>query len=118
MPEEVLGDWIRRYGADAEKVVALWLEDEDARVIVGPRHLTVAEIRYAIREKMSSSLEDLLVRRTPIFFYDAEGGLEVIDAITAVFLKELGWSRKRVDHEISSYRELVRAHRPGGFDQE
>lgn len=115
VPDEVSGTWVRRYGGNAEKIVSLWLEDESARVVVGPRHLSVAEILYAIREELSASLDDLLVRRTSIFFWDADGGLEQIGAIADVFAAELDWSDERRESEIEDYTRLVSAHRPGGF---
>lgn len=115
VPDDVSGVWIRRYGSNAEKVLDLWLEAESARVVIGPRHLSVAEIRHAVREEMSGSLEDLLVRRTSIFFWDADGGLQNIEAIAGVLAQELDWSATRLRSEIEGYARLVRAHRPGGF---
>nr|WP_017201827.1 glycerol-3-phosphate dehydrogenase/oxidase [Microbacterium barkeri] len=118
VPDEVSGTWVRRYGANAEKLVALWLEDESARVVVGPRGLTVAEILFGVREELAGSLEDLLVRRTSVFFWDADGGLKQIEAIADVFVAELNWSDERRQREIEGYTRLVRAHRPGGFVRE
>lgn len=115
VPDEISGTWLRRYGGNAEKIVALWREHESGRVVVGPRNLSVAEIRYAIREEMAGSLADLFVRRTSIFFWDADGGLGSVHAVADVFVKELRWDEVRRRQEIDAYTELVLAHRPGGF---
>lgn len=112
VPAEVAKTWIARYGSNAELVLDRWIEDETAQVIVGPRGLSMAEIRYCIDEEMSRTLEDLLVRRTSIFFWDASGGLDQIDAIAGEMAAQLGWTTSQTDEYVQAYSELVKAHRP------
>lgn len=81
--------------------------------MIGPRGLTRAEVRYCVREEMCAGLNDLLVRRTSLFFWDAGGGLDGIEEIADELGGALAWSPERRQGEIDAYRALVRAHRPG-----
>ena len=112
VPARLSNLWLRRYGSNAAKIVELWSQDEANREVIGPRDLTRAEIVHAAREEMTMSLEDLLVRRTSIFFWDAEGGLSSIDRIATEMAGLLGWSDERRAREIAEYRALVHVHRP------
>jgi len=112
VPTHLSDLWLRRYGSNAARIVKLWSEDEANREVIGPRDLTRAEIVHAVREEMTMSLEDLLVRRTSIFFWDAEGGISSIDRIAMEMAALLGWSDERRTSEIAEYRTLVQVYRP------
>lgn len=112
VPTHLSDLWLRRYGSNAARIVKLWSEDEANREVIGPRDLTRAEIVHAVREEMTMSLEDLLVRRTSIFFWDAEGGISSINRIAMEMAALLGWSDERRTSEIAEYRTLVQVHRP------
>jgi glycerol-3-phosphate dehydrogenase len=67
----------------------------------------VAELVYAVREEWASSLADILLRRC-MAGLAADRGLECAPA-AADWLVRLGlWDRARGDHEVDSYRTLVR----------
>ena len=103
VPADLADLWLRRYGSNAARLVDLWSKDEANREVIGPRDLTRAEIVHAAREEMTMTLEDLLVRRTSIFFWDAEGGLSSIDRIAAEMADLLGWSDERRTREVAVY---------------
>ncbi|MEZ5088425.1 MAG: glycerol-3-phosphate dehydrogenase/oxidase [Micropruina sp.] len=113
VPPEIAGAWVRRYGSNAIRLLELWNADPRGRDMIGPRGLTRAEVRYCVREEMCAGLNDLLVRRTSLFFWDAGGGLDGIEEIAAELGGALAWSPERRQGEIDAYRALVRAHRPG-----
>jgi glycerol-3-phosphate dehydrogenase len=104
--------WIHRYGSNAGQVLDRWRRSDAARRELGVRGLTVAEIEYAVEEEMVASLSDLLVRRTSIFFWDADGGIAQIAAIADVLAQLLNWTEDRRRAEIETYRALVDKHRP------
>ncbi|MEV1009157.1 glycerol-3-phosphate dehydrogenase/oxidase [Streptomyces sp. NPDC049881] len=114
VPGPLAEQWLRRYGSDARAVLTLWREDEAAREVIGARNLTRAELRHLVRHEMARTLEDLLVRRTSVFFWDATGGLDTVDAVAAELARELDWTPERTATEIATYRHLVTTHRPPG----
>ncbi|MBO1032361.1 glycerol-3-phosphate dehydrogenase/oxidase [Tessaracoccus sp. SD287] len=113
VPDDIAGSWVRRYGSNAGHVLRQWQDDTAAREVVGPRGLTVAEVRYCVAEEMVLTLCDLLVRRTSLFFWDAAGSLAAADQIAAALAAELGWDEQRRGAEVAAYRKLVHAHLPG-----
>lgn len=112
VPDEVARSWARRYGSASPRVLARWTEDPEAGVVIGPRGLSRAEIRYCVAEEMCAGLADLLVRRTGIFFWERSGGLDEIEEITAELGSLLGWTADRAQQEVDDYRSFVAAHRP------
>ncbi|AZN30753.1 hypothetical protein EJO69_10915 [Flaviflexus salsibiostraticola] len=111
VPEGVAAAWVHRYGSNAEKIFSIWQAEADARDVIGPRGLTAAEVRYCVREEMCLTLEDLLIRRTSLFFWDEEGGLGTVDRIAGVMGGELEWDEERKVAEVERYRSTVTAHR-------
>lgn len=112
VPAELGALWLARYGSNAAKLMQLWEWDESNREVIGPRGLSKAELVHAVRQEMATTLEDLMVRRTSIFFWDPEGGLATIDRIADEMASLLGWSDERRADEVANYTALVRAHRP------
>lgn len=112
VPEGIAGRWMRHYGGNAAKVLELWRHDAANQQIIGPRELTVAEVLYCVRGEYCSTLEDLMVRRTSLFFWDPQGGLDDIDRIADLLAQELGWTPDVRSLQIDHYRALVARHRP------
>lgn len=113
VPADTARLWQRRYGSNAGAVLDLWREDEANRQVIGARGLTRAELLYLIRQEMVQTVEDLLIRRTSVFFWDPRGGLDTVDEVAAELASELGWSAERTAQEVERYSALVAAHRPG-----
>ncbi|MDR1512852.1 MAG: glycerol-3-phosphate dehydrogenase/oxidase [Propionibacteriaceae bacterium] len=112
-PEPVRQRWLRYYGSAATALVALWLAGPENRVEIGPRHVTAAEVRYNVAHEGCRTLDDLMVRRTSLFFWDRAGGLDHIEALADLMADLLGWDRDRRRQEIADYAAKVCRHRPG-----
>lgn len=113
VPEHLAQRWLSHYGANATSLLDLWTADSANQAMVGPRDLSVAEVTYAVRNEFTRSLEDLMVRRTSLFFWDHEGGLGHIDAISTLLAQLLGWDEAERRRQVDAYADLVRRHRPG-----
>ncbi|MGO1623204.1 glycerol-3-phosphate dehydrogenase C-terminal domain-containing protein, partial [Flaviflexus sp.] len=111
VPEGIAASWVNRYGSNAAKILSIWQAEEDSRQALGPRGLSAAEVRYCVREEMCATLEDLLVRRKSLFFWDESGGLDSIDRIADELIGELDWDSERRTREIENYRASVAEHR-------
>jgi glycerol-3-phosphate dehydrogenase len=112
VPIGIRDRWFGHYGTNALKILARWQADEDARRVIAPRQVTVAEVRYCVEEEYCATLDDLMVRRTSLFFWDKRGGLEGVEAIADVLAASLSWSDAERTAQIERYTGLVRRHRP------
>ena len=66
-----------------------------------------AEFVFAASEEMSTSLVDLLTRRTRAHLFDARATLKATPAIADVVAPVYGWSDERRIDEVREYEQLV-----------
>jgi glycerol-3-phosphate dehydrogenase len=52
----------------------------------------LAQVDWAVREEMASEVEDVMVRRTQLFYRDVHQGLTAVDAVADRMALLLGWS--------------------------
>jgi glycerol-3-phosphate dehydrogenase len=97
-----------RYGEDTLKVVELIEADASLGepAITGLPYLG-AEFVFSAREEMTTSLVDLLTRRTRAHLQDARATLRAAPAIARLVAPDLGWSEEDVTSEVDAYRALV-----------
>jgi glycerol-3-phosphate dehydrogenase len=97
-----------RFGEDTLKVLALINADPSLGepVIAGLPYLG-AEFVFSAREEMTTSLVDLLTRRTRAHLQDARATLRAAPAIAHLVAPDLGWSDNDVQQEVERYRDLV-----------
>ena len=91
-------------------------EDGARRMIDDLPHVW-EEIGWAADEEMAMSLDDVLVRRTGIFYRALDQGLGVAEKVAARLAASLGWSDAHRDEQLARYRAHVaasRAWRDGG----
>jgi glycerol-3-phosphate dehydrogenase len=102
----------RIYGAQAAEIGSLARSSKELAMVVGPAASTlVAELVYAVREEWAGSLADILLRRC-MTGLGADRGLDSAP-LAADSLVRLGlWDKSRADHEVESYRALVRRFEP------
>jgi glycerol-3-phosphate dehydrogenase len=70
--------------------------------------VTRGEVAYAVREEMAMTLEDFLERRGRLFLWDVNNGLTAAPEVARLMADILGWDARRMDAEITSYRNHVR----------
>jgi glycerol-3-phosphate dehydrogenase len=98
----------RIYGAQAAAIASLARSAKELAEVVGPgERPLVAELVHAVREEWAGTLADILLRRC-MQGLAADRGLDSAQA-AADWLVRLGlWEKSRGDHEVESYRALVR----------
>jgi glycerol-3-phosphate dehydrogenase len=104
----------RAYGEDAQGVLALAREaPELGRPILEGHPYLMAEAVHAVRAEMALTLEDVLVRRTHLFYEAADGGLPVAEAVARRMAAEpaIGWDAAGVGEQVAAYRRAVEATR-------
>jgi glycerol-3-phosphate dehydrogenase len=102
----------RIYGGRAAAIASVARSSKELKRVLGPgTRPLVAELVCAVQEEWASSLADILLRRC-MAGLAADRGLDSA-ADAAAWLVRLGlWDRSRGNHEVESYRALVRRFDP------
>ncbi|HUZ40822.1 MAG TPA: glycerol-3-phosphate dehydrogenase/oxidase [Acidimicrobiales bacterium] len=97
-----------RFGEDARVILDLIAHDERLaeRPIEGQPYVA-AEFVYSARFEMTTSLIDLLTRRTRADLLDARATLAGASRVAALVADELGWDANDVRRELDAYGSLV-----------
>ncbi|WP_332775633.1 glycerol-3-phosphate dehydrogenase/oxidase [Polaromonas sp.] len=100
------------YGTDASALNELpgadrwlWRCDDDAPLRSG---LSEAMVRFAVRQEMARTVEDVLARRCRLLFLDARRAEELAAPVAAILADELG--RPIPDVQLSAFRQLARRY--------
>ena len=94
------------YGADAQNIRAL---DQPERI--HPKlSLTIAEVRWHVREEMARSVEDVLARRCRGLLLHARASIEAAPAVARIMAQELGRDESWIAAQVSSYQALARGY--------
>ena len=67
----------------------------------------LAQVDWAVKEEFARTIEDVLVRRTQIFFRDVNQGLDGLEALSKHMASLLGWSEERREQDVEAYRTRV-----------
>ncbi len=98
---------IHSYGRSHMEILSLGLRDRSLLDPLGPGCSVIkAQVIYGVEDEMALTLEDFMIRRTDLLYFNRDPAVEVIAA--RLMGKALGWSRARRKAEISKYREKVR----------
>jgi glycerol-3-phosphate dehydrogenase len=90
------------YGSDATEIERIGAADERMRRPIHPRlAVTGAEVRWACREEMARTVDDVLARRTRSLLLDAAASIEAAPGVAQIMAEELGrdavWARAQAE---------------------
>jgi len=109
VPEDVVERVAGIYGSNGERMVEAMANDPKlARRCAPAAAVTQSEVAYAVREEMSMTLQDFLERRSRLFLWDVDNGLQVAPEAARLMGDLLGWDAARVESELEDYRQHVR----------
>ncbi|HEY6986961.1 MAG TPA: glycerol-3-phosphate dehydrogenase/oxidase [Bryobacteraceae bacterium] len=102
--EESVGDnaWLRVYGSDAPQVRALSQE-----LLHPSLPFSHGEVRWAARQEMARTVEDVLARRTRALFLDARASLEAAPIVARVLAEELGYDSAWEQAQLDQFRSIA-----------
>jgi glycerol-3-phosphate dehydrogenase len=101
----------RVYGGNGRTLADIAQPDPEAARDLGVKHLTLAEVRYAIQDEMALTITDFFARRASVFYWAEDGGLSVADVVADEMARLLGWSVEQRGEQLTAYREWVAANR-------
>ncbi len=89
-----------------------WLGGPSAedRIVPDLAYLWI-EVSIAIESEMAMTLEDVMVRRTGLFYEAPDQGLAVAPKVAERMGSHLAWDAARQAREVEAYRRLVQDHR-------
>jgi glycerol-3-phosphate dehydrogenase len=94
---------VARHGTEAPGVVALGGELDLLRPLVPGRPFLEAEVAWAVRHELASSVDDVLSRRLRLSPELADRGAVAAPRVAAIMGRELGWGEARRDRELDAY---------------
>lgn len=99
---------VQTYGTRAVDVAARAAGDQRlaGRLSAG-RDEIVAQVDHAVEVELASTLRDVLIRRTQVFFRANDQGLAAAPVVVARMAELLGWSEARAAAELAAYAAEV-----------
>jgi glycerol-3-phosphate dehydrogenase len=94
---------VARHGTEAPSVVELGAELGLLRPLVPGRPFLEAEVAWAVRHELASSVDDVLSRRLRLSPELADRGSSVAPRVATIMAGELGWTDKRCTSELDVY---------------
>ena len=103
---------LNRYGSMLGELLELIDEEESlGRPLEHAPGYLRAEVLYAVRFEGAMHLDDLLSRRTRLFYEVADRGLDSVEEILQIAAPELGWDAERIVAERRAYAGYIEAQR-------
>lgn len=98
---------VESYGTEIDKLMEIYLSDENLQVILNEDGENLAQVVYAIRFEMAKTLNDIIFRRTTL---GELGDLkdEQIELIASIAKKELNWTDEQKIKQIALVMEKLK----------
>jgi len=95
---------LRHYGTEAAGIYNLGVgERRLLRRLMPPHPAVEAEVVHAVRREMAQTVEDVLVRRTHLYYETAGRGVPAARRVAELMARERGWDEARVEQEVAKY---------------
>ncbi len=100
------------YGTAALPIAALCAGDATlATPLVEGRPEILAQVDWAVTRELASTVSDVMIRRTQIYYRDHDQGLGAVEAVADRMAELIGWSAAEKQQSIDAYRGEVEASR-------
>ena len=100
---------IRHYGTEAAGIYNLGAADRRLlRRLVPPHPAIEAEVLHAVRREMAQTVEDVMVRRTHLYYEHPDRGVPAARRVAELMAQELEWDDERITAEAERYLEFAR----------
>jgi glycerol-3-phosphate dehydrogenase len=100
---------ISHYGTEAAGIYNLGAADRRLmRRLVPPHPAIEAEVLHAVRRELAQTVEDVMVRRTHLYYEHPERGIPAANRVAELMGRELGWDDARIVAEADRYTEMAK----------
>jgi len=109
LPRDVARHLVGSYGTRAVDVARLVRSDAslEARLVPG-RPEILAQVDWAVSEEMAADVDDIIIRRTQLYYRTKDQGLSAVPAVAARMQQLLGWSDDQAQAAIARCEEEIR----------
>ncbi len=105
MPQE---NWLRVYGADAAKVMAVCDEIQRGHETLHSRlPYPRGAVVYAVRYELANTVEDVLARRMRALFLDAAAASQSAHDVAQLIASELGHDESWMNEQTTKFQQLA-----------
>jgi len=100
-----LADTYGMRGIDIARLVAE--QPALAERLIEGRPEILAQVDWAVEHELACRVEDVMIRRTQLFYRDVDQGLPATERVAARMAERLGWSPERQAEEVQRYQAEV-----------
>jgi glycerol-3-phosphate dehydrogenase len=105
---EIVEHLLRHYGTEAAGIYNLGAGERRLLRRLSPTHPAVeAEVVHAVRREMAQTVEDVMVRRTHLYYETRDRGVPAARRVAELMARERGWDESRVEAETARYLEFA-----------
>lgn len=98
----------RSYGTEMRNVLDLVISDASlAQRLINDLPYIKAQVVHACRHEMALTPHDVLARRMAITLEDRRRGLDIVNEVTALMAKELGWTQQEQQLQAGMYCAVI-----------
>lgn len=110
--EDVAKHLTANYGTQALSIAALCAADAGlARPLVEGRPEILAQVDWAVNRELASTVSDVMMRRTQLYYRDHEQGLGAAPRVADRMAALIGWSSSEKARSLEAYEAEVLASR-------
>jgi len=96
------------YGTDAEAILQLQKNKPELKQKLHPNYdYTLAEVVWAIRHEMATTVEDVLARRVRLLFLDARIAIECSNKVAQLLADELGHDEVWIQNQLEDFKNVA-----------
>lgn len=99
------------YGTDTSKILQLQIDEPELKEKLHPNYkYTLAEVVWAIRNEMATTIDDVLARRVRLLILDARAAISCSEKVADLLAKELGHDEIWKQNEMISFKKLANGY--------
>jgi glycerol-3-phosphate dehydrogenase len=99
---------VRHYGTEAAGIYNLGAGDRRLLRRIAPPHPAIeAEVLHAVRRELAQTVEDVMVRRTHLYYEHPDHGVAAARRVAELMARERAWDEARIEAETARYLEFA-----------
>lgn len=96
------------YGTDSKAILELQESEPELKEKLHPDYnYTLAEVAWAIRQEMATTVDDILARRVRLLFLDARAAISCSTKVAYLLAKELGHDENWIQNQVVEFKILA-----------
>ncbi|WP_281237824.1 glycerol-3-phosphate dehydrogenase/oxidase [Flavobacterium praedii] len=96
------------YGTDKTAIIEIQESKPELKEKLHPNYnYTLAEVVWAIRQEMATTVEDVLARRVRLLFLDARAAIASADKVAHLLAKELGHDENWIQNQLAEFKTVA-----------